>query len=231
MKKKECLVLWSGGLDSTVLLFYIKNEYGFNPIPVHFHYNSKQYMAQEEATTQLQKQFDLDVTHLYVNLDFIGPDNSLVGGKDVPEGKFTKESMKDLTVPFRNGIFLSYAASLAESSGFPFIAIGVRKVDSGVTYPDCTDDFLQHMTDAISYGTLNEVATLVPFAYEGMNKIDIVSYALLHNIDLTHTYSCYNGTDRPCLKCPTCLDRIKAFKENGVKDPALTNEEWYRAIK
>ena len=52
-----------------------------------------------------------------------------------------------------------------------------------------------------------------------MHKADIVKYGLLHNVPYGLTWSCYNGNEKACGKCGTCIDRLKAFKANGVKDP------------
>lgn len=217
---EKCLVLWSGGLDSTVLMYYIKNEFGYEPIPIHFIYKSKQQEAQFEATSLMRGIHKHDPIDINIDLSFLS-NNSLTGNKKVPDGEFNEDTIKDTTIPFRNGVMLSYAASLAESMDIGFIAIGIREVTHGSTYPDCSDDFVHSMYNSIGIGTTNDVSLLVPFMYYSMNKVDIVRYAIEYGIDLSYTYSCYNGNIPPCGTCPTCLDRIDAFKKNGIKDPAL----------
>lgn len=222
----KCMVLWSGGLDSTVLMHYVKNELNFDPVGLHFIYESKQKDKQLEA---LRKMSQWKVGFKSVDLSYL-LSNSLTGVPSVPEGEFNESTIKQTIIPFRNGIFLSYAASMAENNNINSIAIGVRVVNHGATYPDCTEEFLFGINTAISNGTSNEVSLHTPFIYNSMDKIDIVKYGLIHDVPFEHTWSCYDIFDRPCLKCPTCVDRIEAFKKNGVKDPALTDDEWYRAI-
>ena len=58
-----------------------------------------------------------------------------------------------------------------------------------------------------------------------MHKKDIVKYGLEHNVPYQLTWSCYNGKDKACGKCGTCIDRLKAFKANNAKDPIEYEEE------
>lgn len=52
-----------------------------------------------------------------------------------------------------------------------------------------------------------------------MSKKDIVAIGLKLNVPYELTWSCYEGHEKACGKCGTCIDRKKAFEANGVKDP------------
>ena len=73
-------------------------------------------------------------------------------------------------------------------------------------YADCSMEFIEAMNRAISIGT-------------GKTKADVVACGLKLEVPYELTWSCYEGKEKACGKCATCLDRLKAFKSNGVKDP------------
>ncbi len=126
-------------------------------------------------------------------------------------------------VPFRNGLMLSVAASLAASlyeDEEVDIYIGAHADDAaGNAYADCSEPFLQAMEDAISIGTYGKVHLVFPFADK--NKAGVVKTGLALGTPYELTWSCYEGGEKPCGTCGTCRDRIAAFEANGVKDPAL----------
>ena len=56
------------------------------------------------------------------------------------------------------------------------------------------------------------------------NKAQIVELGLNLGAPYQYTWSCYEGGDRPCGECGTCIDRANAFKANGVDDPAFISK-------
>ena len=143
---------------------------------------------------------------------------------DIPEGDYKKQldnlDGKPLStyVPFRNGLFLSSAAAIAISKGCDIIYYGAHADDSaGNAYPDCSESFTKAINDAIYIGSGNQVKVVGPFV--NMHKADIVKLGMKLNVPYGLTWSCYNGHDKACGKCGTCIDRKKAFEANGLKDP------------
>ena len=123
-------------------------------------------------------------------------------------------------MPFRNGLFLSAAASLALSLDCGYIYYGAHSDDAaGNAYPDCTEHFYKSMGDAIFEGSGKECSLEAPFINH--NKADVVKEGLQLGVPYHLTWSCYEGGDKPCGHCGTCIDRQAAFEANGVKDPAL----------
>ena len=121
-------------------------------------------------------------------------------------------------VPFRNGLFLSSAASIAISKGCNLIYYGAHKDDAaGNAYPDCSKEFNKAIGDAIYIGSGNDVSVEGPFV--NMSKKDIVKLGTSLKVPFKLTWSCYLGHDKACGKCGTCLDRKAAFLANGLTDP------------
>ena len=125
-------------------------------------------------------------------------------------------------VPFRNGLFLSCAASIAISNGCSEIYYGAHSDDAaGNAYPDCSEDFNNAINSAIYIGSGNQLAVKAPFI--GLNKAQVISRGLKMQVPYEMTWSCYEGSERPCGMCGTCRDRQAAFKANGIDDPAFKN--------
>ena len=126
-------------------------------------------------------------------------------------------------MPFRNGLFLASAASIALSNGCTEIYYGAHSDDAaGNAYPDCSSDFNDAINRAIYLGSGSELSVIAPFI--GMNKAQVVAEGLKLNVPYELTWSCYEGGDRPCGVCGTCRDRAAAFKANGMDDPAMKGE-------
>ena len=134
--------------------------------------------------------------------------------------KHTDGNPVDTYVPFRNGLFLSTAASIALSKGCSVIYYGAHRDDAaGNAYPDCSKEFEDAMNEAIYQGSGKQLHLEAPFI--GWTKAEIVKKGLELKVPYELTWSCYEGGEKPCGKCGTCQDRAKAFALNGVEDPAL----------
>lgn len=227
----KALVLFSGGLDSTTALAMAIEKYGKdNVVALSISYGQK-HNKEIEASMSVARYYDVE--HIYLDLAriFEYSDCSLLkkNNKDIPEGDYDKQ-LKEANgntlstyVPFRNGLFLSSAASIAISKGCDVIYYGAHSDDVKEAYPDCSKEFTDAINEAIYLGSGNKVKVIGPFV--NMHKKDIVKYGLEHNVPYQLTWSCYNGKDKACGKCGTCIDRLKAFKANNAKDPIEYEEE------
>ena len=124
--------------------------------------------------------------------------------------------MKSTVVPFRNGIMLAVAAGVAESRGVKGLIIAAHAGDHAI-YPDCREDFMSPMAQAIDAGTYANVRLLRPFI--DMNKEDIVTRGNVLGVDFSQTWSCYKGGEIHCGTCGTCVERREAFQVAGLTDP------------
>ena len=56
-----------------------------------------------------------------------------------------------------------------------------------------------------------------PFLYS--HKVDVVRAGMELQVPFAFTWSCYEGGEKACGKCATCMDRMNAFALNGIQDP------------
>jgi len=218
----KVVVVYSGGLDSTVLLAQCKQEYD-EVIALNFDYGSKHNWAERQAARKIANQleviyYEYDIPticrggepHKFVHyVDFLSSALLLSGG-EVSMGEHTVENTKSTVVPFRNGIMLSLAAGFAESRGFNMIAIANHAGDHEI-YPDCRPSFIKSYREAIWRGTSKKIHLLAPFI--NLTKAEIVRLGHELGAPLELTWSCYCPTDenKPCGLCHACIERNKVL--------------------
>ena len=130
-------------------------------------------------------------------------------------------NMKQTVVPFRNAIMLAVATGLAESRGAEGLVIAAHGGDHAI-YPDCREEFMRAMGDAMRLGTYAEVKLLRPFI--AMTKAEIAAAGAKLGVDFGRTWSCYKGGEVHCGKCGTCVERREAFELAGISDPTVYAE-------
>ena len=86
-------------------------------------------------------------------------------------------------------------------------------------YPDCRDNFVKYMSDAISAGTYAGITIDAP--YTKISKAEIARRGKMLSIDYSQTWSCYKGESIHCGKCATCIERKAALSEAGIKDTTV----------
>lgn len=212
----KALVVLSGGMDSAVALAVAKTQ-NSSVETITFNYGSKHNDRENIAATKISEFYR--VKNTLVRLPFINElfkSDLLKSGNKIPEGHYEDPSMKRTVVPFRNGIMLSIAAGFAESIEAKFLYLGNHAGDHAI-YPDCRSKFSIPMGKAIKYGTYAQIKLERPF--EVRTKTDIVNIGLNLDVPFALTYSCYNGREKHCGKCGTCVERREAFKNSHVFDP------------
>lgn len=226
----KAMVLLSGGIDSTTCLGIAVDKYGKeNVIALSVFYGQK-HDKEIKASQNVAKYYGVE--HLYLDLEkiFQYSDCSLLAhsDKDIPEEAYSEQIKKtdgtpvSTYVPFRNGLFLSSAASIALSKDCDVIYYGAHSDDAaGCAYPDCSDEFNKAINEAIYLGSGKQLKVAAPFINK--TKAEVVKIGIDLKVPYEYTWSCYEGEDKPCGKCGTCIDRAEAFRLNGVKDPALEN--------
>ncbi len=193
--KTEVAVLLSGGLDSGVALHWAHKHHHVR-LALSFDYASNH--GQRELECAAWQAAALGVEHRVIDISSISAHLKsalLSGADDIPDGSYDLESMKQTVVPFRNGIFLSIAAGIAESHGAEQLVIAAHSGDHSI-YPDCTEPFMAAMTEAIKRGTYAGLGILRPFIHADKGEIVRMGHEL--GIDFSHTYSCYKGGAPPC---------------------------------
>lgn len=224
----KALVLSSGGVDSTTCLGLAIERFGKeNVIALAITYGQK-HTKEVEAAQAVAQYYGIELLSLDLSTIFrYDTKCTLLQGseEEIPEESYAEQLKKtdgkpvSTYVPFRNGLFLSSAASIALSKDCSVIYYGAHSDDAaGNAYPDCSDAFNQSMKSAIEIGSGNQLTIEAPFI--NMAKKDVVREGLRLKVPYHLTWSCYEGGDKPCGKCGTCRDRAAAFAANGVADPA-----------
>ncbi len=214
----KVVVLCSGGMDSVTALHRAHREHAVTAA-VSFDYGSKH--NHREIPFAAEQSARLGVPHEVVRLDFIGrlfASTLLQSGGDVPEGHYEDATMRQTVVPFRNAIMLAIAAGFAESRGAAGLVIAAHGGDHAV-YPDCREEFLRAMGEAMRHGTYAGIALLRPFI--ALTKADIAREGARLGVDYSRTWSCYKGGEVHCGKCGTCVERREAFLLAGLPDPTV----------
>ena len=212
----KVIVLCSGGMDSVTALHWAKREHAV-VAALSFDYGAKH--NPREIPLAAEQARIVGARHETIALDFVNrlfASALLQSGGEIPEGHYAAANMQQTVVPFRNAILLTVACGLAESVGAEGLVIAAHTGDHTI-YPDCREDFMQAMGDAMRLGTYTGVKLLRPFI--DLNKGQIAALGADLGVDFSRTWSCYKGGARHCGKCGTCVERREAFQQAGLKDP------------
>lgn len=214
----KVVVLCSGGMDSVTALHWARVHHDVTAV-LSFDYGAKHNHREIPLAIELAEK--IGAPHRTIPLDFIGKyfDSALLqSGGDIPEGHYAEENMKRTVVPFRNGIMLAAACGFAESAGAQGLVIAAHAGDHTI-YPDCREDFMRAMGDAMRLGTYAGIQLLRPFI--AMDKGQIAAEGARLGVDYARTWSCYKGGSIHCGKCGTCVERREAFQRAGLPDPTV----------
>ena len=222
--KKSSVVLLSGGLDSCTTLALAREVTDVH-LCLSFFYGQR-HDKELRAARRIAGHYN---TPWYlVRLNTIRPllaqHTALVrGGLEVP----TDRPLEEMTniprsyVPGRNTMMLAIAQSIAEALHIDRIYAGFNAVDySG--YPDCRPEFVIQWNKLAELATergVNKDPILVVTPIIGLRKKAIVERAVDLKAPIRLTWSCYQGKRFACGRCDSCLIRLKAFEEAGLKDP------------
>lgn len=225
--KEKAMVLFSGGVDSTTCLGLAIERFGKEwVVPLSIVYGQK-HEKEVEAARKILTYYGLEGMELDLTPVFAYSDCSLLAHsrQEIPEESYADQLKKrqgapvSTYVPFRNGLFLSCAASMALSMGCSHVYYGAHQDDAaGSAYPDCSEVFFHSMSQAVYEGSGRALQLEAPFLH--CNKAQVVKEGLRLHVPYDLTWSCYEGGEHPCGRCGTCLDRQRAFEANHVPDSA-----------
>lgn len=221
----KALVLLSGGVDSSTCLALAKEKYGDQVMALSISYGQK-HSRELEAARAIAAYYKVELLEMNLATIFSHSNCSLLQGstEEIPKESYATQladkpnGVVSTYVPFRNGLFMSTAASIALAYGCEIIYYGPHADDAaGNAYPDCSEEFNAAISRAIYLGSGKQLRVEAPFV--NMHKADIVREGLRLGVPYELTWSCYCGGEVPCGECGTCRDRQAAFAANGVKDP------------
>ena len=222
----RALVLFSGGLDSSVCLGLAVKEYGAEEVLALSIYYGQKHKKEMMASEKVAEYYG--VKRITLDLGEIFKDSSctlLEGASgEIPHEDYANQLAKtngapvNTYVPYRNGLFLSSAASIALSHGCEVIYYGAHADDAaGNAYPDTSAAFNKAISDAIYIGSGNALKIVAPFIDKP--KASVVAIGAEAGVPFELTWSCYEGHEKACGVCGTCRDRLQAFALNGLTDP------------
>jgi len=215
---KKAVCIMSGGMDSTLAAYMLKAQ-GYAVVAVHFNYDQRTQRRELESFRAVAAHLGVAQTY-EIDLDFfaaIGASALTDRNIEVPTDGIAP-GVPVTYVPFRNGIFLSIAAAIAEKEGASVIGIGVVEEDSS-GYPDCRESYIEAMQHAVNLGTREETKISIAMPLVHLKKEQIVAEAVRYDVPLELTWSCYKDEERACGVCDSCRLRLKGFALAGVRDP------------
>lgn len=214
----KTILIYSGGLDSTVLLFKLLRE-GHEVRALGINYGQRHRKELDAATAICAK---LGVEYRIADLSAIRP---LLGGSSqtddsvaVPHGHYAAETMKLTVVPNRNMIMLSVAIAWAISTKSESVIYAAHGGDHAI-YPDCREEFASALNTAALLADWQQVRIDRPFVRD--SKASIVALGQGLSVPFAETWSCYEGGAVHCGKCGTCVERREAFQLAGIIDPTI----------
>lgn len=212
----KTILIYSGGMDSTVLLYHLRAEgQAVAALSVNYGQRHARELVQAAAICET-----LEVEHRVADLSSLAPllTGSSLTDPDVPvpHGHYEEATMKATVVPNRNMLLLATAAAWAIARKADTVAYAAHSGDHAI-YPDCREEFAEAMNRAIGLADWHTVELQRPFV--GLTKADIVKRGVELGVPFAQTWSCYEGGERHCGRCGTCIERREAFHLAGVPDP------------
>lgn len=209
----RAIVLLSGGLDSCTTACIAKHR-GYELHALSFDYGQR-HKKELESSKKIAKRLGID--HRIIRIELPERSDALTGSLSVPHNREIGKEIPVTYVPARNTIFIAYALSWSEVIDADAIFIGANAIDfSG--YPDCTKEYIEAWNDLIKVGMKNNGVRVVAPLID-MNKAEIIKEGAKLGAPFELTWSCYEGREKACGVCDSCMLRLKGFKEAGLKDP------------
>ena len=228
MGSMEVIILLSGGMDSCVTAADAIHKHGKGRVGLlHASYGQRTEARERRAFSEIAEFYGVQ-EKLQVRLDYfraIGGSALTDSNIAIPENELRVPgpSGSDIPVtyvPFRNAHFLSIAVSWAEALGASEIYIGAVAEDSS-GYPDCRPEYYEAFHELIRRGTRPETKIEIVTPVIHLKKSQIIRRGIELGAPLHLTWSCYQGEAQACGTCDSCLLRLRAFEEAGVRDPIV----------
>ena len=232
----KAVVLLSGGVDSATCAGIAVERYGAENVKALGITYGQKHAIEQESAQAIADYYGIELYHLDISNVMQYSNCSLLkqSTEAIPEKSYAEQMEENGTgrvstyVPYRNGTMLSVATAFADSI-FPGHAVkifyGAHADDAaGEAYADCSVAFIRAQNEAIKIGTYGNIELEGPLAK--MNKTEVVAtgLALKKPVPYHLTHSCYKGVPGGCGVCGTCIDRLAAFRANGLNDDGTVKE-------
>ena len=221
MTGKKAIAILSGGLDSSVSLLKAKSSYEVM-LALTFDYGQRAAPREISAARRLceREKIPHEVLKLLwleklTDTALVNRDQNLPQLKEnqLNDPKATGASAKAVWVPNRNGLFINIAGCYADRWGASVILTGFN-AEEAVTFPDNSLDFAKVASQSLFYST--QVQARVESLTQTMSKEQIAREALALDLPFELVWSCYEGGDKMCGRCESCLRSKRAYQRAGV---------------
>jgi len=227
-KDKNCVLLYSGGMDSMVLLHWALKEYDHINI-LSFDYNQrhkKEIIYGRNYIEKISKITNKNIQHHTVDLSFF---SNLASTSSLTNKNIEVPKMKDIIghpqsvtyVPNRNMVMLSIAAGYAESVKAQDVLTAIVAIDNLSGYWDATPEFVDNFNNVIHLNRMNNITIKSPLVSK--SKEEIIKEGVNLGADFSYSWTCYQGEERACGVCPSCAGRLAGFIKSGFIDPIPYN--------
>ncbi|MBJ6136258.1 7-cyano-7-deazaguanine synthase QueC [Marinobacter litoralis] len=209
------VVIYSGGMDSFTLL-HLARAQGHKVHALSFNYGQRHVRELDAARAVCEAE---GIPHKVIDIRAMSEvmsGSALTSDEEVPEGHYEEDNMKATVVPNRNMILLSLATGYAVTVNAQAVWYGAHGGDHAI-YPDCRPEFVEKMDAVCRVANYEPVAVKAPFMM--LDKGEILAEGLKLGLDYGQTWTCYNGRDKACGRCGSCVERLEAFAAHGIEDP------------
>jgi 7-cyano-7-deazaguanine synthase len=217
----KAVLILSGGLDSSTLGYWLKNNGYDELICISYNYGQRQIIELEAAKKITHylgaKHHIIDITFLQ---QYLGSSSLTNHQLAVPHGEYSKENMQLTVVPNRNSVLLSLAWTIACVEQADALAYGAQGGDHYL-YPDTRPDYFNAINLALRMGTedsrKSNLHLLAPFIH--LNKAQVIQLGQQLCVPFADTWTCYEGGSIHCGLCGACQNRKQGFNDAKVADP------------
>ena len=231
INSNSCVVLYSGGMDSTVVLHHALANYD-KVYALAFDYGQRNIRelanAEDYITNYIFKSSyaeKLKYSRMPLPVKFLNFKSSLTNDEiEVPKMKeVIGDPQNNAYVPNRNMIFLSLAVGMAESVGASDVLYGAAKADDTSGFWDCTPDFRNYLNTILSLNRRNLIQIKAPLIDK--SKKEIIEYGLELGVEFGLTRTCYTEHESSCGECPSCSARLAGWIQAHKIDPLKYSRE------
>jgi 7-cyano-7-deazaguanine synthase len=214
------IVLLSGGLDSLAAFHWAALETDLM-LGVTFSYGQRSCQNEITAAQRICRAYEIKHQVVELSWFFSMKSSALIDHKtmlprlemeDLDNPDVVRRSASSVWVPNRNGVFLNVAACLAENMVAGSVVTGFNR-EEAATFQDNSKNYLKAVNESLKFSTQGKVVVQAPMI--GKNKVEIVKWLLKEEVDLTNVWSCYEGGERMCGVCESCLRLRRALTENS----------------
>jgi 7-cyano-7-deazaguanine synthase len=212
----QAVLLLSGGMDSTTLLWWMRDRgiSEIHTIAVDYDQRHRVELQASEALSALAGA----ASHRCLALDL-----TQIGGSPLTDGELavpdaSQGQQARTVVPFRNTLFVTLAAAWAETAGIRHIYLSPVK-DDHEAFRDCRRPFYDALENALSLGATHDTRVQIHTPFICMWKAEVVRLGMELRVPYEQTHTCYEGAKPGCGRCDACVERAAAFRDNGLPDP------------